>query len=47
MGYQELWDILIDRIIEWIDMEDNPDAIEAFMDVLDEMIFLEELNYEE
>ena len=47
MGYQKLWDVLIDRIVEWIDMEDNPDAIEAFKDVLDEMMLLEELNYEE
>lgn len=47
MDYRELWDVLIDRIMDWVDVEDNPDAIEAFMDVLDEMMFLEELNYED
>jgi hypothetical protein len=41
--YQELWDLLFQRIIEWREVEKNLDAKIALEDVLDEMILLEEI----
>ena len=41
--YRELWDLLFQRIVEWIEDEKIPDAKIALEDVLDEMMSLEEI----
>lgn len=45
MDYKKSWEVLKETIEDWLEEEQNDDVIEAFEDILDRMISLEEAEY--
>lgn len=45
MDYKKSWEVLKDTIEDWLDEEQDDNVIEAFEDILDRMISLEEAEY--
>lgn len=45
MDYKKSWEVLKETIEDWLEEEQDDNVIEAFEDILDRMISLEEAEY--